>query len=161
MAEPDPLDRGGAVRPHLHPSPVGSVSYLSHLQQQLRAWLPQGRRVLLIGDRGFGGRDRVRFLKEQGFQYLLRVNGDTQVFVGRKWRPLSQLAPALGKRRHLEGVLVGKFQPNERVSVNVVAGHQALLAPKPVLTNKGKPTGKTITAPTWVLVADLPPETGG
>jgi len=127
--------------------------------KQLREWLPRGRRVLLIGDRGFGGRDRVRFLKEQGFQYLVRVNGDTQIFLGKKWRPLSQWAPPLGQRRHVEEVLVGKFQPHERVSVNVIAVHQTLLFPKRVLTNKGKPTGKTITETTWFLLTDLPPET--
>src|SRR5207247_1927089 len=103
-------------------------------------------------DRGFGGRDRARFLKKLGFQYLLRVNGETQIFVGGKWRPLSELAPPLGKRRHVEGVLVGKYQPQERVSVNIVAVHQPLLAPKEVLTNKGKPTGKTITETTWFLM---------
>lgn len=127
--------------------------------KQLRQWLPRGRRVLLIGDRGFGGRDRARFLKGLGFQYVLRVQGETQVFVAGKWRPLRELAPPLGKRRHLEGVLVGKQAPKERVTANVVAVHQPLLAPKPVLTNKGKPTGKTLTETTWFLLTDLPPET--
>jgi hypothetical protein len=43
---------------------------------QLRQWLPKGRQALLIGDRGFGGRDRMRFLKRLGFRFLLRINGD-------------------------------------------------------------------------------------
>jgi hypothetical protein len=127
--------------------------------KQLRQWLPRGRRALLIGDRGLGGRDRVRFLKEQGFQYLVRINGDTQILRGEEWWALSALTPPLGQRRHFEDVAIGKSQPKERLPVNVVAVHQPLLTPKPVLTNKGKPTGKTITDATWYLVTDLPPGT--
>jgi hypothetical protein len=46
---------------------------------QLRAWLPAGRRVLLIGDRGFRGRDRMRFLQQMCFQFILPVTGDPMV----------------------------------------------------------------------------------
>src|SRR5262245_31797169 len=43
---------------------------------QLRDWLPRGRRFLLIGDRGFGSRERLRFLQGLGFASILRINGD-------------------------------------------------------------------------------------
>jgi hypothetical protein len=48
--------------------------------RQLHSWLPQGYPVLLIGDRGFGGRDRMRFLEnELNWKFVLRVAGDAQI----------------------------------------------------------------------------------
>ena len=35
---------------------------------KVREWLPDGRRAVLIGDRGFRGRDRMRFLQRLGFR---------------------------------------------------------------------------------------------
>ena len=67
--------------------------------------------MLLIGDRGFGGRDRVRFLKGLLFQYLMRVNGDTQIFVGGQWRPLSELAPGSPVRLSAKGEPVTSSMP--------------------------------------------------
>lgn len=123
---------------------------------QLRAWLPQRRRVLLIGDRGFRGRDRMQFLQRLGFQFLLRVTGDTMVQIQGEWVRLQDVAPALGKRRQWAGVLYGKEQPRERLTVNLIAVRQALPEPKAVLTNKGKKTGKTVSETVWFLATDLP-----
>jgi hypothetical protein len=122
---------------------------------ELRAWLPR-RRVLLIGDRGFRGRDRMQFLQRLGFQFILRVTGDTMVQIDGQWVRLQAVAPALGQRRQWAGVRYGKEQPKERLTVNLVAVRQALPAPKAVLTNKGKKTGKTVEETTWFLATDLP-----
>lgn len=123
---------------------------------QLRAWLPAGRRVLLIGDRGFRGRDRMRFLQRLQFQFILRVTGDTMVQIAAGWVRLREVAPALGQRRQWAGVRYGKEQPKERLTVNLIAIRQALAVPKPILTNKGKKTGKTVAETTWFLATDLP-----
>jgi hypothetical protein len=123
---------------------------------ELRSWLGQ-RRVLLIGDRGFRGRDRMRFLEKHQFQFILRVTGDTQIKVGRKWLALQEVAPPLGKRRHFEQVLFGKEGPAaERIRVNLVAVHQPLLAPRPERTNKGKKSGQQRDETVWYLATNLP-----
>jgi hypothetical protein len=62
---------------------------------QLRAWLPTRRRVLLIGDRGFRGRDRMQFLQRLRFQFILRVTGDTMVQIAGQWQRLADVAPAV------------------------------------------------------------------
>ena len=64
--------------------------------------------------------------------------------------------PPVGGRRQWSQVPLGKLNARHRVTVNVVAVRQPLLAPKRVLTNKGKPTGKTTDETTWFLITDLP-----
>jgi len=123
---------------------------------QLRAWLPARRRVLLIGDRGFRGRDRMQFLKRLRFQFILRVTGDTMVHWDDEWVRLQDVAPAVGERRQWANVLYGKEKPQERLTVNLIAVRQALPAPKVVLTNKGKKTRKTVEETIWFLATDLP-----
>jgi hypothetical protein len=123
---------------------------------QLRAWLPAARRVLLIGDRGFRGRDRMQFLKRLRFQFILRVTGDTMVQLNGEWVCLRDLAPAVGERRQWANLLYGKEKPKERFTVNLIAVRQALPVPKVVLTNKGKKTGKTVEETIWFLATDLP-----
>jgi hypothetical protein len=123
---------------------------------QLRGWLPRGRRFILIGDRGFGSRDRLGFLRRLGFSAILRINGDTQIQLGGSWQALASLRPPVGGRRQWAQVPLGKLNAGERLVVNVVAVRQPLLAPKRILTNKGKPTGKTTDETTWYLITDLP-----
>ena len=123
---------------------------------QLRGWLPRRRRCILIGDRGFGSRDRLAFLHGLGFAVILRINGDTQIQLAGQWQALATLRPPVGGRRQWSQVPLGKLNAQRRVTVNVVAVRQPLLAPKRVLTNKGKPTGKTTDETTWFLMTDLP-----
>ena len=123
---------------------------------QLRGWLPRGRPFILIGDRGFGSRDRLRFLHQLGFAAILRINGDTQIRLQGQWQALASLRPAVGGRRQWRQVPLGKLNAKERITVNVVAVRQPLLAPKRILTNKGKPTGRTTDETTWFLITDLP-----
>ncbi len=123
---------------------------------QLRGWLPRGRRFILIGDRGFGSRDRLRFLQGLGFAAIRRINGDTQIRWEGQWQALARWRPPVGGRRQGRQVPLGKLNAKERIPVNVVAVRQPLLAPKRVLTNKGKPTGWTTHETTWFLITDLP-----
>jgi Transposase DDE domain len=123
---------------------------------QLRDWLPRRRRFVLIGDRGFGSRERLGFLRRLGFSALLRINGDTKIQLAGQWQALASLRPPVGGRRQWTQVPLGKLNAKERIVVNVVAVRQPLLAPKRLLTNKGKPTGKTSRDTTWYLITDLP-----
>jgi len=129
---------------------------------QLREWLPNGRRAVLIGDRGFRGRDRMQFLKRLGFRFILRVTGDTQIEVrhgkGWEWVALRDVTPALGERRQWRKVPYGKSTAGGVLTVNLVAVRQELAQPKPVRTNKGKKTGKTVEETVWFLATDLPLE---
>jgi len=157
------LPLGGRAVPlafWLAPLEVGGKGALRALEDQaltqLRGWLPAGRRVLLIGDRGFRGRDRMQFLQRLRFQFLLRVTGDTMVEIDSAWVRLRDVAPAVGQRSQWAQVRYGKEKPKERLTVNLIAIRQALPAPKAVLTNKGKKTGKTIDETVWYLATDLP-----
>jgi Transposase DDE domain len=123
---------------------------------QLRGWLPARRRVLLIGDRGFRGRDRMHLLQRLRFQFILRVTGDTMIEWQGEWVRLREVAPALGERRQWAQVLFGKEKPHERLTVNLIAVRQALPEPKLVRTNKGKKTQKTVEETIWFLATDLP-----
>jgi hypothetical protein len=123
---------------------------------QLRGWLPRARRFILIGDRGFGSRERLGFLQRLGFAAILRINGDTKIQLAGQWQALASLRPPVGGRRQWSQVPLGKLNARERIVVNVVAVRQPLLAPKRLLTNKGKPTGKTTDETTWYLITDLP-----
>jgi hypothetical protein len=123
---------------------------------QLRAWLPAGRRAVLIGDRGFRGRDRMRFLKRLGCRFVPRVTGDTQIEEAGQWVSLRDVTPAVGERRQWRRVRYGKSTQGGPLFVNLVAVRQEWAAPKPVRTNKGKPTGKTVEETVWFLATDLP-----
>jgi hypothetical protein len=157
------LPVGGRAVPlafFLAPPSLGGVGSQRQFEDQallqLREWLPKGRSALLIGDRGFGGRDRMRFLKRLGFRFLLRINGDTMIWTQEGWQSLRDLAPAIGQRRAWENVTLGKTQSRGHVRVNVIAVRQRLLAPKRIRTSKGKLTEATVEETTWFLATDLP-----
>jgi Transposase DDE domain len=125
--------------------------------RQLRSWLPRSRRAVLIGDRGFGGLDRMRFLHSLSFQFVLRVQGQTQIQVNADWIALRACAVPVGKRRAWEQVRLGKgAAAAKQLRVNVIAVRQALLTPKRVRDWKGKPTDQVAEETTWFLVTDLP-----
>lgn len=129
--------------------------------RELADWLPKGRRVVLIGDRGFRGGDRLRFLRQLGWSFVLRVTGDTKVQLPtgkkgggrRRWVLLHAAAPATGERWQRAKVTFGKMHPTV---VNLFAVRQPLLAPKRIISNKGKRTEQVATETTWFLVTDLP-----
>jgi hypothetical protein len=76
---------------------------------ELAGWLGKRRRVVLVGDRGFRGADRMRFLKQLGWHFVLRVTGDTMVRLPgqAEWVTLSQVPLPLGSRWQEAGVEYG------------------------------------------------------
>jgi hypothetical protein len=120
--------------------------------RELKQWLPR-RRVVLVGDRGFRGADRIRLLRELGWQFVLRITAETKIQRGREWRALGEVPPALGRRWQQAGVRLGKHDP---VEVNVVAVQQRLREPKVEKDAQGKPTGRLLWTTLWFLATDLP-----
>src|SRR5438128_5072498 len=88
---------------------------------QLRDWLPRRRRFLLIGDRGFGSRDRLRFLQGLGFAALLRINGDAKIQLDGQWRALGDLRPPVGGRKQWQQVPLGELHARRRIAGDGVA----------------------------------------
>lgn len=122
--------------------------------RELAGWLPPGRVVILLGDRGFGGRDRMRFFRYQvGWYFVLRVTGDARVHWQGVWRRLDSLEPPVGARWQAEGVRYGR---TKSIVVNVVAVRERLPQAKPVRDGKGHLTGKTVSETVWYLVTNLP-----
>jgi hypothetical protein len=134
--------------------------------RQLKAWLPQ-RPVVLIGDRGFRGADRMHFLRQElGWDFVLRISGETMIQVSgtsSEWLPLRHLAPAAGGRWAHRRLVCGRTTRARagtgrrvRVVANLVAVRQRLLFPKPARTNQGKRTGELVEETTWFLATSLP-----
>lgn len=121
--------------------------------RELKEWLPRGRGVILVGDRGFRGAERIRLLRELGWHFVLRVTAETKVRTRDDWIALGDLRPPLGRRWQQAQVTLGRTHPQV---VNLIAVHQTLLQPKPELTRDGKFTGVYSTSTTWYLATDLP-----
>jgi len=67
------------------------------LLNHLAALLPPGSHVLILGDREFGGAEMIRSIRQQGWDYCLRVKGDLAVCLSNgHWAYLRDLAPAPG-----------------------------------------------------------------
>jgi hypothetical protein len=118
--------------------------------RQLRDGLPEGWPVILIGDRGFGGRDRMRFVARLGWSFVFRITGDGRLRVrqrvrgrrGWRWRSfyvrVDAAPPAAGQRWFKAEVRYGRHQA---VTVNLAAAAIA------------GPTGKVAV---WYLATNLP-----
>lgn len=139
--------------------------------RSLKQWLPASRQVVLVGDRGFRGADRMRFLRhELKWHYVLRITGETlvgPVGLPGEWLPLRELTPALGGGWEHEQMVCGKTprkggrtQHALAFVANLVAVRGPLLVPRPVLTDKGKRTGKVMREATWFLSTSLPLSAG-
>ena len=98
--------------------------------------LPPGAAVLLIGDAAFGSAPLLRWLDQQGWQYVLRLNGRVQVrpHPAAAWIAFRRLARR-GERHWRPGWFSIEKQP---VQANLVAYWQASAA-----------------AP-WLLITNLP-----
>lgn len=98
--------------------------------RQLEGWLPQGWPVLLIADRGFGGRNRIAFVAELGWSFLFRITGDGRVGLvrwvrGRRgwrrrvyWQRVDADPPSPGQRWFKEKVRYGR---HHSIEVNLAA----------------------------------------
>jgi hypothetical protein len=125
--------------------------------KQLRDWLPAGWSVILIGDRGFGGRDRMRFVQNLGWGFIFRITGDgriarrQRVKTRRGWRWRVQYErvdaqpPQPGQRWFQQGVRYGRHHALE---VNLVA------------TCLAAASGQD-PDPVWYLATNLPAEVDG
>jgi len=76
-----------------------SISYARYVAvlELARTLLPAGCRITLLGDRGFGHRQLMKWCRRAGWDYLLRVKGDSRVILpdgSRRrldaWRPRPQ-----------------------------------------------------------------------
>jgi hypothetical protein len=120
---------------------------------QLQAWLPEGCQVILIGDRGFGGRGRMRFVAGLGWSFVFRVTGDARRAVRRRvrgrrgwrWRVhyerVDARPPGPGQRWRWDGVRYGRHRA---VTVNLVASC--------------RPAAGGGRSAVWYLATDLPAE---
>jgi hypothetical protein len=120
--------------------------------QQLHTWLPAGWSVILIGDRGFGGRDRMRFVQNLGWSFVFRITGDgrlgwRQRVRGRRgwrWRVrytrVDAQPPAPGQQWRQEGVRYGR---HGAIVLNLVAACLPLAPGQPA-------------SPPWYLATNLP-----
>ncbi len=122
--------------------------------RELQDWLPAGVEVLLIGDRGFGGRDRMRFVQDElGWKFVFRVTGDAvirrsvRVHTRRGWRwgavweRVDAHPPAVGTGWQQRQVVYGR---GRSFVVNVVAVCQAAVG-----------ADGTAQAPVWYLATNL------
>jgi len=121
--------------------------------RELRRMLPRRRPIVIVGDRGFRGKERMRLLTELGFHYLLRAKADVKVWVDGEKRLLSEMTPKIGERVEYESIGYGSHQP---VVCQLVACRLSLPRPKPVESNKKVLSGKMRQDAVWFLVSDLP-----
>lgn len=72
--------------------------------------------LVVIADRGFGRASLFRFLREQGWPFVIRISGEGMIeWKGRKLR-VKELPLEKGEQRFLGGIL---YQQKERVRVNL------------------------------------------
>lgn len=132
---------------------------------ELDGWLG-GRRAILIGDRGFRGRDRIRLLQQLGWSFVLRVSAETEIQTPDGWAPLGALLPPVGGSWSCRQVLLGKPSKGKGkqgapVCVTVVAARAALAggATPKNQWGKGSKRGQRTRPPaqetTWFLATDL------
>jgi hypothetical protein len=80
---------------------------LAHLAELL----PAGCSVLILGDREFGQVDMMRSIRQQGWDFCLRVKGTHFICVGSNiWVQLRHLAPSTGTHYFLTDVVLTKAQ---------------------------------------------------
>lgn len=62
---------------------IGFAGQLTLLERVL-GWLPEGARVMLLGDRFYPSARLIAWLQTQGWQYRLRLKGNLSIDVGRR-----------------------------------------------------------------------------
>lgn len=87
--------------------------------KRLFSALPPGMKPLLIADRGFGRAGLLAFLLEQGWEFVIRVNGKVRVEQGGRSFRLDEVEPGKGQRRWLAQV---NYMGKARVNVAVAWG---------------------------------------
>ncbi len=89
---------------HSEPKGHTSAETQRHLLERVRALLPSGVPILLVGDTEFESGQIQQWAQEWDWRYVLRQKPNNLVKVKGTWQSLASLAPAPGHRRWLEGV---------------------------------------------------------
>jgi len=78
------------------------------LLARVRRWIPEGTRVLVVGDSEFGGVSLIRQLEAWGWEYVLRQKGGIRVYLTeeRRWLFLEQGMVAPGQTYWYPDVLL-------------------------------------------------------
>src|SRR5512134_382577 len=84
------------------------------LLERVRAWLPVGAAVLLLGDRFYPSTDLFAWLQRYGWQYRLRLKGNLTVDTGVDEATTGELAPVVSER----------YLPNVRLFTRGVPTHR-------------------------------------
>jgi hypothetical protein len=84
-----------------------SVAKQQALLKYVKALIPPGAEVLIVGDSEFGDVTLLRQLEEWGWHYVMRQQGRFLVQVaGEDWQPLGALVPHRGQKRWVAGGLL-------------------------------------------------------
>lgn len=109
----------------------------------LKAALPEGVRVIILADRGFGRTELGRFCQSRGFDYVIRVQGKVSVRLNDQPVRLDRYPVAKGKSELLKDVLYRAHDP--------VKQHVAIRWKKGLPARRDEP---------WYLMTNLPPQEG-
>lgn len=74
------------------------------LLEQIRALLPSGALVWVLGDSSFGQEALIRYVRQQGWHFVLRLGGHAKVRTSQGWYKLGQMDLQEGQTRDLAGV---------------------------------------------------------
>jgi hypothetical protein len=71
----------------------GSIGFDEQVQvlNTVGAWIPEGSKVILMGDRAYGTPDLIEWCQDQKWDYRLRLKGNIQTYQGLKPVPASAL----------------------------------------------------------------------
>src|SRR5512134_1527928 len=94
------------------------------LLERVRAWLPTGAAVLLLGDRFYPSADLFAWLQRCGWQYRLRLKGNLTVDTGVGEATTGELAQG-GSERYLPHVRLFTRGVPTHLGILHEAGHQA------------------------------------
>jgi Transposase DDE domain len=84
------------------------------LLDYVRRLVPNGARVLVVGDNEFGAVEVLKQLEEWGWHYVLRQKRSPLVREEEeRWRPLGELIERTGQTRWLEGVALSRSHAHE------------------------------------------------
>lgn len=142
----------------------GQIALLRRLEELLVGLFPEKTRPVIVADGEFHSVALIEHLDAIGWGFRLRLHSDTCVHLpGGRICPLSEVAPAPGKRAYLEGVYLTAEQAYGPISIAACWG-EGEEAPWFIVTDEDEPDHLTLRSYSrrmWVeeLFGDL--EGGG
>lgn len=89
-----------------------AMSEVIRLLEQVRAWLPEGAQVTLLGDTAFRPSDRLYWLREHGWGYVIRQRKEVTIrFQDADWFPIHRIAIQPGQTVVVGWVWIAKTNP--------------------------------------------------